>query len=320
VLARFGSDTYNCIVRRSLGIIGAALLGAFVAIDVRIATRLDIGGDTLVINGLQPVLLGVRAFNWHGLEIPKPRLMYSGLPSSLAHASADGQMRCKSTGDATLTIAHGALVNQLLVRCRPIMAFGPHQSVDLELGGPPDTLTIDPIGYDRRPVTLLRGQAKLRDSSVAQLRGNLLYPVKVGCDLIDVEFSGGSSTTASVCVKRTVIDSSLRLVGGEIRTIDLAPGNYHIRLDAKPPTPPRLPLTVAVMRASCARGPEGPQDYYCTTTDSSMLVVANKGEPGSGVQAGHLLVRQQPRHSESTRAVATADPRNAVRENIPRVP
>jgi hypothetical protein len=319
VLARFGGDTYNCIVRRSLGIIGAALLGALVAIDVRIATRLDIGGDTLVINGLQPVLLGVRAFNWHGLEIPKPRLMYSGLPSSLAHASADGHVRCKSTGDATLTVAQGTLEKRILVRCRPIMAFGPHQRIDLELGGPPDTLTIDPIGYDRRPVTLLRGQAKLRDSSVAQLRGNLLYPVSIGCDLIDVAFGGGSSTQVSVCVTHTVIDSSLKLVGGEIRTMRLEPGDYHIRLDANAENTTLSPLVVGAARANCARGLEGPQDYYCTMTDSSLLVVANKGTPGRGVLMARLLVRQRPRNSNA-RAIATAAPRSAVRENIPRVP
>lgn len=294
--------------RPPYAVLAAALLGVLFAVDARVATRLEVDSDTLVINGLNPVKLDVRAFNWHGMPIWKPHVRVSGMSPTFAHARPDGSVRCKAAGDETLTIAQGPVAKQVLVRCRPIMTFGWHQSASLELGGLPDTLAIEPIGYDRRPVTLLRGQATLRDSTVARLSGNLLYPVRVGCDLVDVAFSGGTSTQVSVCVNRTAIDSSLTLAAGEIRTYRVGAGYYQLTLDAVATRGGRAPLVLAIVRANCAIGREGPQDYYCITNDSSIVIVANRSDPGTGDLSGHLTVRQRPHKWANSPIVAVADP------------
>lgn len=142
----------------------------------------------------------------------------------------DGSVRCTDAEDGTLTISRGALERQVYVRCRPIKGFS-FQGVRLKLGGGPEELTINPIGYDRRRVELLRGLASVRDSQVARLRGNLVYPMNVGYTVIDVSFSGGTSTTLGVSVIRPMIDTSLAMVAGEMRSWRFPPGYYEIQLD-----------------------------------------------------------------------------------------
>jgi hypothetical protein len=272
----------------------ATLVVASVTTVVRAPARLVVRSDTLIVNGEDPVLVGARLLNRNGREIWRPGLRYVASPMTTARASSDGSVRCTAMGDAILTISRGALEKRVLVRCRPIAGFS-FQGVSLELGGPPKELTVNPIGYDRRRVVLLRGQASIRDSGIAKLRGNLVYPVKVGYTLIDVDFSGGTSTRLGVSVTRPAVDASLKLVGGEMRTWRLPPGYYKLHLDASAASRGRASLLLAASRSNCARGRDGPQDYWCITSDSSTIVVRNPEAPGRGRElAGHLSVVQYP--------------------------
>lgn len=262
-------------------------------VDLRLPSRILVASDTLIVNGWQPVLLGAQLVNRHGRAIWHPGLRYSAVTPSVARSRSDGSVQCLGAGDGTLTISRGGLQHEMLVRCRPIARFGFGQGVSLELGGPPMEYAIDAIGYDRRPVTLLQGRASLKDSSAIRLRGGMVYPVEIGRALIDVELSGGITTRIYVSVKRTAIDSSLRLASGETRTWHLPTGYYSLELV----TPQRTtsPLVLGAVQANCALGRNGPQHYWCIMRDSSALVVRNPNAAASrAARSGHLLVVQYP--------------------------
>ena len=279
---------------RAIGVGIAMLIVASVTTAVRVPARLVVPSDTLIVNGEQPVLVGARLLNRSGQAIWRPGLRYVASPATTARPSSDGSIQCTAMGDAMLTISRGALEKRVLVRCRPIAGFS-FQGVSLELGGPPKELTVNPIGYDRHRVVLLRGQASIRDSGVAQLRGTLVYPVKVGYTLIDVDFSGGTSTRVGVSVTRPAVDTSLKMVGGEFQSWRLPPGYYKLHLDVAEPSRGRASLLLAATRSNCARGRDGPQDYWCITSDSSTIVVRNPEAPGRGRElSGHLSVVQHP--------------------------
>lgn len=280
--------------RRIVGAAIAILVMASVTTVVRVPARLVVPSDTLIVNGEQPVLVGARLLNRNGQGIWRPGLRYVTSPATTALAASNGSVQCMAMGDAMLTISRGAVEKQVLVRCRPIAWFS-FQGVSLELGGPPKELTVNPIGYDRRRVVLLRGQASIRDSGVAHLRGNLVYPVKVGYTLIDVDFSGGMSTRLGVSVTRPAVDTSLKMVGGELRSWRLPPGYYKLHLDVADTSRGHASLLLAATASNCARGRDGPQDYWCITRDSSTIVVRNPNAPGRGRElSGHLTVVQHP--------------------------
>src|SRR5262249_27180609 len=163
-----------------LGIAATLVVAAAIAVDLRLPSRIVVSSDTLIVNGLEPVLLGAKLLNHHGRAIWHPGLKYSAVTPAIARARPDGSVQCVGSGDGMLTVSHEGLQRQMLVRCRPIMMFGFADGVSLELGGPGKEYSLHAIGYDRRPVTLLQGHATLRDSSVARLRGDSVYPLAVG--------------------------------------------------------------------------------------------------------------------------------------------
>jgi hypothetical protein len=278
---------------RIVAIVAAIVIAAVVTVDLRMPSRIAVQSDTLIVNGLHPVLLGAQLLNGHGRAIWHPGLRYSAVTPAVARTKSDGSLQCTGAGDGMLTISHGALQRQVFVRCRPIAQFGFFGGVSLEVGGPPKEFLVGAIGYDRRPVTLLRGRASLRDFSVARLHGDSVYPVAIGHALIDLEFSGGTGTRLYVSVTRTAIDTTLNLAAGEIHTWHLPTGYYSLELHT--PDGQASPLVLGAIQANCALGRNGPQHYWCIMGDSSVLVVQNPNAAGShAARSGRLLVVQFP--------------------------
>jgi hypothetical protein len=199
--------------------IGLVVLGiAATVADMRTPVRIDVGGDTLIINGFEPVAIGARLINRHGKSVWRPGIGYREDSGSIAHVRNDGSVKCSGVGDDVITVAKGELAKTLLVRCRPIRDFSFHSSyTTLRVGGPPKELSVGAIGFDAKPVELLQGRATLTDSTVVRLRGTMVYPLKVGSSQIHFEFSGGLKTEAHVSVSKTVLDTAFAMVPGESR-------------------------------------------------------------------------------------------------------
>lgn len=271
----------------------AVLVAAALAVETQLPASLDVGSDTLIINGPSPVAIGARVLNRWRRAVWHSGLTYAERPGSIAHVGSDGSVRCGGVGDDIITISHGSLARNLLVRCRPIRRFD-FQHVELDLSGPPKELFVNPIGVDRRPVTLLQGRATVRDTSIAELKDGLLYPRKIGATLVDVVFSGGLETTVPVGVTHRVLDTALSLVPGEMQTLQLAPGYYHIFLEPEDSPSRRESLVLAAVNANCATlTGAGPQDFYCIAKRGTSFVVRNPRPAGTrGPMAGRLFAVQ----------------------------
>jgi hypothetical protein len=148
---------------------------------------------------------------------------------------------------------------------------------------------MNPLGPDRRPVELLQGRASVRDTSVAKLQGELIYPVRVGSTVIDVEFSGGAKAEVAVDVRKSMIDTALTMVAGEMHSWPVPPGRYEVKLVHDSTTRGAAPVFAAT-NANCASGRDGPQHYYCSTKEGSRFVVS--GPPNSRTSTGRLSVMQ----------------------------
>lgn len=284
--------------RRAWMLVSGLLIAAAVVVDLRTpaAIRLGIGSDTLVINGTHPVLLGVRAANRFNWPIWRPQLKYSGLPSTLAHAERGAVTCTGGNGDALLTIAHRHVEHQVFVRCRPIAGFSFFgQEIDpLEVAGPPRELAFAPFGRDHKAIALLRGTAAIHDSSIAILKDGMIYPRRIGSTYIEATFSGGARTTIPVSVQRTAVDTTLRLSGGELRLWRLPAGYYELRLDVSDTLQTGPVIAVGATASNCAPGRNGRQDYYCLTTDTSVILVKNLGKRGGRSESGHFSVVRLP--------------------------
>lgn len=279
-----------------------ALIGAFVTIERRTPARIDIGGDTLIINGTHPVDIGARLINRHGDAVWKPRLRFVGDSASAATVTSNGAVSCRGMGDGVVTVSKGSRSRQLVVRCRPIWAWGEPEfyslvewessiagSMRLLLDGPAKPYEIKAIGYDRQPVALLQGRATIRDTSIALLEGEMVHPRRVGHTVIDFEFSGGVRTKIAVNVRRSMIDTALAMVAGQMKTWRVPPGYYELKLERDSVTQLAPPI-LAPMNANCARGREGPQHLYCITKSNSVFVVHNP--LNARKSAGHLSAIQ----------------------------
>ena len=267
------------------------------AVHERTASRIVVASDTLVINGRAPVLAEAKLLNASGHAIWHGRLHYGELPTTIAHSSADGSVRCTGSGDATLTVSHGAIRHDVAIRCRPIARFGfADAKVTLELGGPPQEMLIDARDSDHRPIDLLRGEAIIRDTSVAQLRGTLVYPRKIGRTFIEVRFAGGPRTVLVVSVERSAAASVVSMVGGQFQTWHLEPGYYRVQLQTADSTRPQPRLVLGAINSNCADG-HGAQEYYCITKDNSAFVVRDVAATGSHTtQLGRFTAVQIPRY------------------------
>jgi hypothetical protein len=279
----------------------AGIIGGAVIVERRIPARIDVGSDTLIVNGFQPVAIGARLINRHGNAIWKAGLRVDGGTGSIARVTNTGAITCVNIGDERVTVSKGHLSKSLLVRCRPITAWGVAPGltsigsvgfggpVELLLGESPKPYAMNPLGPDHRPVELLQGRASVRDTSVARLDGALISPVHVGSTIVDVEFSGGARAEIAVAVRKSMIDTALTMVAGEMHSWPVPLGRYEVKIHHDSTSRSAAPVFAAT-NANCASGREGPQHYYCSTTEGSRFIVS--GPRTARASTGRLSVVQ----------------------------
>jgi hypothetical protein len=271
--------------------------------------------DVVIINNELPVHLPVKVLDAAGHVLKSAGVRYrwvSGVPVSL---STTGEVTCREEGDAYIHVSLGALVRNVLLRCRPIQDFWLATGNELVAGDSAVPLSFSAFGPDGRPVDLVAGTVTVRDSNIASLDDMWLRPKMPGTTVLTM-VAGDRSRRIQIRVLTPThnpsalgaydafVIPSLRLAGGETRRWSVAEGLYTISLrqdttgilaDGKHPNgEKRAMLVLATSNANCAIAGPG-QRYLCVALkDAEVIVYAPRGVRQAGSYTGRLFVRRMP--------------------------
>lgn len=245
----------------------------------QVPARLEVERDTVVINGPRAVLLPVRLIDSAGRAMPIEAWSLD-LSGDSAVRITGGKLACRGRGDARVTVAVGGLSTGLVVRCRPIVAFGFPPPLELALGGPPARVRINALTSSYTPETLLEFTARVADSSVIAIRDGLVHPVAVGRATVVVDL-GGISTAVTAQVYEAIADDSLRLAPGEFRSWALGPGRYEIGVSPLASPSDLKWLSMETEGASCVRDTQREDWIHCLLRSRGGVGVRNQAPDGS---------------------------------------
>lgn len=277
--------------------------------------RLSAGAsDTVIVNGRHPTPLPVRALDAAGRAVAGAPVRYAWVGGDSLPVTPTGDVTCAKSGDAAVRAVSGRLTTRLLVRCRVVEYVripGPLQFVlgDSALSRP-FALPVAAYGADGRPVTLLTGSARVRDSSVATLRGLTLYPRARGITVAGAHFGDRDAamgvhvyqrvgtlaaldTLLRVHPKQRLFAVPLRLERGEYRRQALPPGEWMLAmLPEADTTPDRVQLRIDGARCT-DHFLNAPRRWGCSAgPGASVTVYRPFGRVAAPTATGYLLVRQ----------------------------
>lgn len=270
-----------------------------------VANTSDVNG--VIVNNTRPVQLAMRVLDAAGNALPDSGVRYrwsSGIPVPL---SPNGVATCTQPGDATVHASLGPLITPLLIRCRPVHDVRGTRMMNLVIGGPATEVPFLAVDADDQPVTLLRGQITVQDTSVATVNvtaeGNLLRARAPGSTGLNVRI-GNRAAYMSVHVYEPVrtpegirpgqhVAVSLHLAGGEMRRWRLAaaPEIYYIAMlpDGDERHTPRL----AIVGASCSPALDD-RSFFCLVRKDATVFGYHSRKGDQTVEAsGTLAVWRQ---------------------------
>lgn len=315
------SSTSHGNARQRAGVIvGLAAVGLTLTLTVaalwtrsRAPARIVAAGtdasDTVVINSLRSVEIPVRVLDGTGDELNVNGMRYrweSGTPLAI---TPRGVVTCARRDDATVRASFGRLAADIVVLCRPVREVQASTWVSLVSGGPARHLPFKAIGVDGRPVTELRGELRVLDSSVATLDGASVQPRGVGETLVSLRV-GDRSATMRVIVHEPVssfmglrrdqrlVAVPVHLARGDTVAWALPDGVFWLKY--VPRRAGDAPPTITLHgRMACTPG-DGLQVYllfdeygiYCVRHPGAASVTLGHGATGAPVVDGYLALER----------------------------
>jgi hypothetical protein len=149
--------------------------------------------DTVVVNHYEePGLIPVKVLDAAGRELSDTGVRFRWTGGMEVPVSPDGMVSCPAVGDATARASLGAVVTDLVLRCRPVTIVGISGPMHFVLGDSARNLPIVAIGPDGKPADLLAVTVikETADTSVLALDGIRVIPRAPGTRLVDVGIGG----------------------------------------------------------------------------------------------------------------------------------
>jgi hypothetical protein len=155
--------------------------------------------DGVVVNHTGPVRLSMTVLDASGHELEGRDIRYARLSGIPIQISDRGVARCTQRGDAVVRATLDALNTDFVVHCQPVAEVRSAGWGNFLVGDSARTLTVDAIGIDGEPVTLIAARIRVADSTVATLDGSALRPLRAGMTEIELEI-GNQTVGANVTV------------------------------------------------------------------------------------------------------------------------
>lgn len=238
--------------------------------------------------------LEARVLDEKGAPITTAAVSYLVEPAGVALVTASGDLRCTSTGDATVTLSSGELKQSFVVACRVVA------SID---GAPPTRVVIGkpgvftPSAKDQKgnllkdvPVTLTSSDEKVLAIVDGQLIGKA-----VGRATLQLR-AGDLSVDAPIAVAEQMITESLSLKDGDGLNWALPEGTYEVEVGVTAMDNSDSGVTLSWVGASCPPQPEAQKHVVsCTVLTAASLQVLNPTKLGLGPMAtGYATVYRVP--------------------------
>lgn len=276
--------------------------------------RLVVGvGDVaygIVVNNVRPVQLEMQVLDKAGHLLKSHGVRYQWTSGAPIAISPLGVVTCTQDGDATVRASLGPIATDVAVRCRPVQEVQTTSWIDFVAGDPARHLPFKAIGVDGRPVTQLRGSARVVDSSVATLVGSSIRPRAVGETAVDV-FVGDRSAHIQVIVhdlvrtleglhsNQRLVAVSVHLARGDTAQWALPKGVFWLKYLPRRAGEP--PPTITVGGAIACTPGDGMRVYrlpleefgtYCLVRPAGATVTLAHGWTGALVVEGSLAIER----------------------------
>jgi hypothetical protein len=238
--------------------------------------------DTVVVNNRRPVQLPMRVFDAAGHTLESTGVRYqwtTGVPVSV---SATGAVTCTQAGDATVRASLGPLATHVFLRCRPVRDVRALRMMNLVVGDSAQEVPFEAVDMDGRTVTLLTGQVKVGDSTIATLDGTRIRARAPGSTDVTMRVGDREGYMAVHVYERVRtpegirpgqhVAVSVRLAGGEMRQwrISASPELYFVAMlpDHDEQQMPRL----AIVGANCRPALDS-HSFFCLAQHEASVIV-----------------------------------------------
>ena len=207
---------------------------------------------------------------------------YSAGPPDILEVSANGNLRCAKTGDATLTLSAGGLSERVALKCRIPTEIAVLQEMQLVLGSAPTALQARALGEGGRPLDDVKVEVTSSDLSVVTVESDKVKGVAVGRAHLQVA-TGGLTAMTQVEVVEKVLSEPLTLRDGASRSFTLQPGYYLVTVELKVDERLKQGVTVGFTGTACENQMEKPSHRFnCRVGETATMTVTNPKLMGLG--------------------------------------
>ena len=265
-------------------------------------------GDEVIVNNVQPVRLRMQVLDSSGHVLPDTGVRFRWISGAPIPVSTHGIATCTQSGDAAVRASLGPLTTTLILRCRPVSKVRTLRMVNLVVGDPAMALPFLAVDERGNPVSLLRGEISVEDSSVATLDvaadGTRLVRGRApGNTILDIRIGNRGAGTGVHVYERASSPEGIRpgqhlavpveLAGGEMRQWHLAaaPQTYYVAMlpDGDEEHVPRL----AIIGANCMPGLDEHSFFCVAQHDASLFVFHSREGDQTRVVRGRLAIWRQ---------------------------
>jgi hypothetical protein len=295
------------VIARNLmrGLICAVAFAAIAACKGPPARLVAGTSNTVIVNNQRPVQLPMRVLDAAGRHLEKIGVRYRWTGGKPVPVSAKGVVQCTETGDATVRATLGALVTNVLVRCRPVSDLRAMRMMNLVVGAPAEELPFEAIAMDSQPVTMLTGRITLEDSTIVTLEGQRVRAIAPGSTGLTMRVGDRSAYTSVHTYARVPtlerilpgqhVAVSVRLAGGEMRRWRI-PAARELYFFAMLPDPDEQSMPrFTIVGASCSPGLDA-HSYFCLARDNASVIVYHPQQidPAETLSGTLAVWRQRP--------------------------
>jgi len=262
-------------------------------------------GDGIIVNNEKPVQLVMRVLSPSGRVLPDSAVRYrwlSGMPIPL---TPRGVATCTRAGDAVVQASLGRLDTQLVLRCRPVHKLQRSWTMNLVLGDTAMPLSFLATDADGEPVSLLRGEISVEDSTVATLErardgtrrvrarapGITTLDIRVGDRVAGTRVHVYVPTSSPEGIRPgQQLATRVALGGGDVRQWHIPAGLETYEVTMMPDGDEHHVPQLAIVGANCVSGLDTHSFLCVTLQGASLYVYHSRDGDQARIERGTLAV------------------------------